>query len=100
MRQQAQRGESLQDLHPKVAAVDLPVGVQLDERLRCLLPDLGVLPLPDFVSPNRELAESIKPLHGALAWTLATLVVLHVAAALKHQFIDKDGLLNRMRPGR
>jgi cytochrome b561 len=27
-------------------------------------------------------------------------VALHVAAALKHQFIDRDGLLQRMRPGR
>ena len=60
----------------------------------------GVLPLPDFVQPNREWAEAIKPLHGTLAWSLAALVLLHVAAALKHQFIDKDGLLNRMRPGR
>jgi cytochrome b561 len=24
-------------------------------------------------------------------------VLLHIAAALKHQFIDKDGLLSRMR---
>jgi cytochrome b561 len=27
-------------------------------------------------------------------------VVLHVAGALKHQFIDRDGLLDRMRPVR
>jgi len=60
----------------------------------------GLWPLPDFVLPDRELAEAIKPLHGALAWSLAALVVLHVLAALKHHFIDKDGLLNRMRPGR
>jgi cytochrome b561 len=60
----------------------------------------GVLPLPDFVQPNRELAEALKPLHGTLAWTLAALVVVHVAAALKHHFMDKDGLLHRMRPGR
>ena len=31
---------------------------------------------------------------------LLALVVLHVAAALKHHFIDRDGLLDRMRPGR
>ena len=35
-----------------------------------------------------------------LAWLLVALVVAHVAAALKHHFIDKDGLLDRMRPGR
>jgi cytochrome b561 len=60
----------------------------------------GVLPLPNWVQPNRELAEAIKPWHGWLAYTLAAVVAVHVAAALKHHFIDRDGLLDRMRPGR
>ncbi|MDE2564930.1 MAG: cytochrome b [Burkholderiales bacterium] len=60
----------------------------------------GVLPLPDFVAPDRTLASTLKSLHGTLAWTLAAVVALHVAAALKHHFIDRDGLLLRMRPGR
>ena len=60
----------------------------------------GVLPLPDFVSASKPLAELIKPWHELSANALAALVVLHVAAAVKHHFIDKDGLLNRMRPGR
>ena len=60
----------------------------------------GVLPLPDFVSPDKALAAAIKPWHGALAWTLAAFVVVHVAGALKHQWIDKDGLLSRMKPTR
>ena len=60
----------------------------------------GVLPLPDLLPANPELAEAIKPLHGLAAWTLMALVGLHVAAALKHQFIDRDGLIDRMRPGR
>ncbi|TDP82891.1 cytochrome b561 [Aquabacterium commune] len=60
----------------------------------------GVLALPDFVSPDPALADAIKPLHALAAWGLIGLVALHVAAALKHQFIDRDGLLDRMRPGR
>jgi cytochrome b561 len=60
----------------------------------------GVLPLPDFVPVDKEFAKVIKPLHGLLAYTLLALVLLHVGAALKHQFIDRDGLLARMRPGR
>ena len=60
----------------------------------------GVLPLPDFVSPDKALAEAIKPLHMILAYTMAALVLAHVGAALKHHFIDRDGLLDRMRPGR
>lgn len=60
----------------------------------------GVLPLPDFVSPDRALAETLKLLHKVLAFSLATLVVAHVAGALKHHLIDHDGLLLRMLPAR
>lgn len=60
----------------------------------------GVLPLPDFVPASKPLAEWIKPWHEASAFTLAALVLLHVAAALKHHWIDKDGLLLRMLPGK
>lgn len=60
----------------------------------------GVLPLPDFVPVDRALAEALKPWHGWLAYTLAALVALHVAGALKHQFVDRDRLLARMGLGR
>ncbi len=60
----------------------------------------GVLPLPDFVSASKPLAELIKPWHQITAYSLAALVVLHVAAAIKHHFIDKDGLLLRMMPSK
>ena len=60
----------------------------------------GVLPLPDFVGPDKTLAEAIKPWHGNLAFALAGLALLHAAAALKHHFIDRDGLLGRMWPSR
>lgn len=60
----------------------------------------GVLPLPDFMPVDKALAEAIKPWHGYAAYALAALVVLHVAAALKHQFVDRDSLLTRMLPGR
>ena len=60
----------------------------------------GVLPMPDLVAPDKALAEMIKPLHELSAFALVGLVVLHVAAALKHQWIDRDQLINRMWPGR
>ena len=60
----------------------------------------GVLPLPDFVSVSKPLAELIKPWHQITAFALAGLVTLHVAAALKHHFFDKDGVLLRMMPGK
>ena len=60
----------------------------------------GVLPLPDLLPVDKALAEAIKPVHGWLAWTLMVVVALHVAGALKHQFIERDGLIARMWPGR
>ena len=59
----------------------------------------GVLPLPDLLPVDKALAQAIKPVHGWLAWTLMVVVALHVAGALKHQFIERDGLIARMWPG-
>jgi cytochrome b561 len=56
----------------------------------------GQFPLPDFVAPSKEFADLLKPLHKFSAFALAGLVILHVAAALKHHFVDRDGLLQRM----
>ena len=61
---------------------------------------LGVLPIPDLLSKNRELAEVLKLAHHWINYTLAAVIVLHVAAALKHRFIDRDGALARMLPSR
>ena len=44
------------------------------------------------------LAELIKPWHEISAFALAGLALLHMAAALKHHFVDRDGLLQRMVP--
>ncbi|HZT55559.1 MAG TPA: cytochrome b [Burkholderiaceae bacterium] len=59
----------------------------------------GVLPLPDWVAVDKDFADAVlKPLHQTCAFALAGLVVLHVAATLKHQFVDRDGLFWRMWP--
>ena len=57
----------------------------------------GVLPLPDFVPVDRPLADAFKGLHKVFTLSLVAFVLLHVAGALKHQFLDRDGLLQRMR---
>lgn len=56
----------------------------------------GVLPLPDFMSVDKEFAKQIKELHEVSAFALVGLALLHMGAALKHHFIDKDGLISRM----
>jgi cytochrome b561 len=60
----------------------------------------GQIALPDLLPADKALAELIKPLHELSALALMGLAALHVAAALKHQWIDRDGLLLRMLPGR
>lgn len=60
---------------------------------------LGLWPLPDLVPANEALAETLKGAHAIAAWTLALLVVMHVAAAFKHHLINRDGLMQRMLPG-
>jgi cytochrome b561 len=60
----------------------------------------GVLQLPDWVPKDRELAETLKAVHKWLAYGLAAVVVGHVLAAFKHQFVDRDRLMARMGIGR
>lgn len=52
--------------------------------------------LPDFVTPSESLAESLHTVHHYLAEALFVVAALHIAAALKHHFIDKDDVLTRM----
>jgi len=56
----------------------------------------GLFDLPDLLSKDKALGHQLKDLHEYLADVLVALVSLHVLAALKHQFIDRDGLLSRM----
>jgi cytochrome b561 len=60
----------------------------------------GVLPLPDWVPVDRPLSESLKQLHHLLAYALAAVIALHIAGALKHHFLDRDAVLQRMLPRR
>ncbi len=57
----------------------------------------GSFALPDPVVPGNEGVEHVARLvHVGAAIGLAALLVLHAGAALKHQFLDEDGLLGRM----
>ena len=59
-----------------------------------------LIQLPTFIGPNPELKPILKELHEVLTTVLLIVVSLHVAAALKHLFIDKDGIFQRMFPGK
>jgi cytochrome b561 len=58
----------------------------------------GVLPLPDLVSRDKELGDSLRAVHESLNFLLLGLVIAHVGGALKHQFIEHDNILARMLP--
>ncbi len=60
----------------------------------------GVLPIPDLLAKDKALGDVLKEVHESLSWTLILLLVVHVAAALKHHLIDKDDILTRMLPSR
>lgn len=59
----------------------------------------GVIPLPHLPLPmaSHGLAEGG---HSLLAWIGIALVALHVAGALRHHVLMRDGLIWRMVPGR
>lgn len=59
---------------------------------------LGILPLPALIDPNPEWKPILKQVHYVLNMGMLACVSLHVLAALKHQFIDRDGVLARMLP--
>jgi cytochrome b561 len=61
---------------------------------------LNLLPLPNLVAKDKELARALLLVHQTLNTLLALAVVAHVGAALKHQWFDRDGLLSRMSWGK
>ncbi len=62
--------------------------------------EMNVPGIPGLPAETREgMADGFEQVHSNLAWVIIGLLVLHVAGAVKHQFIDKDGLLARMAPG-
>lgn len=62
----------------------------------------GIVPWPhlpvEFVADRKEAAHTISELHEWLANLLLILIAAHIAAALKHHFINRDGVMWRMLP--
>ncbi|WP_367605676.1 cytochrome b [Legionella sp. W05-934-2] len=56
---------------------------------------LFAFPFPG-IDQNKQLAEFMFEVHSWVAWLIIVLLVMHVAGAIKHHFIDKDNVLKRM----
>ncbi len=58
----------------------------------------GVLPLPDLVAKDEGLGHFFEETHETLVALLLFLLAAHVAATLKHHFVDRDDIAARMLP--
>jgi cytochrome b561 len=56
--------------------------------------------LPAWGVRQPPLKDAMSQIHLYGSWVLAFLVTLHIAGAMKHALIARDGLLARMWPGR
>jgi cytochrome b561 len=58
----------------------------------------GFFTWPNLIGKNDAAFTALRNIHGILSWVLLGLAILHVLAALKHQFVGKDDVLLRMLP--
>lgn len=58
----------------------------------------GWFQFPALVGENHDLHELMEEVHEVLFFTLLAVAAIHVAAALYHHFVLKDGVLRRMLP--
>ncbi|QIB32441.1 cytochrome b [Ancylobacter pratisalsi] len=58
----------------------------------------GLFNLPAILSPDQELANRILGNHKLAALLLGGLALVHIAAALRHRFLKRDGVFQRMWP--
>ena len=58
----------------------------------------GLFQIPVFVTPDRSLARLYNDIHTDIIWPMIiAFTLLHIGAALYHQFVLKDKLINRMK---
>jgi cytochrome b561 len=56
----------------------------------------GVIPLPALAPKGTAWAHSAGDVHDVLLYVLLVPIALHIAAALYHHYVVKDGLIRRM----
>jgi cytochrome b561 len=63
-------------------------------------PFFGLFDLPPIVAKNEALSETLFARHKFLGYTTGLFAAMHIGAGLFHYFIRRDGVLQRMLPGR
>ena len=58
----------------------------------------GLFQIPVFVTPDRGLARLYNDWHTDIIWPMIiAFTLIHIGAALYHQFVKKDNLISRMK---
>jgi cytochrome b561 len=52
--------------------------------------------LPGLIAKDPALSETLFQLHGILGWAFLALLALHIAGAMRHWLIKRDGVMRRM----
>ena len=60
----------------------------------------GLFKIPPMAFPNKEIYEFLQGVHENTSYLLMVLVAVHILAALSHLLVKKDGIFQRMLPGR
>ena len=60
----------------------------------------GLIPLPMLGSKDNLFGKAMQTVHPAVAITLLAVIALHIAGALYHAFVKRDGVVRRILPGR
>ena len=71
-----------------VSAAPLPVPTRF----------FNLIVIPNIAAPDPSLFAVATLIHKLAAWSIALLVALHAAGALKHHFLNRDDVLHRMLP--
>jgi cytochrome b561 len=58
----------------------------------------GLFTWPDLIGKNEQAFDLLRATHRSLSWLLFAVAILHILAALKHHFWNKDDVLTRMLP--
>ena len=53
---------------------------------------------PNLIGPSESAFNLLRTVHDTLSWLLFAVALLHILAALKHHFWNKDDVLKRMLP--
>lgn len=60
------------------------------------IPFYGLFDVPPLIGKDRELSKQLFEIHEIMGKVIIALIVVHIAAALQHALVKKDGVFRRM----